>query len=35
MYKNSKGYSDPTAGTTLEHIEYEEHLRKIKKNYQS
>ena len=28
MYKNSEGYLDPTAGTALEHIEYEEYLKK-------
>ena len=28
MYKNSKGYPDPTAGTALEHIEYEERLKR-------
>ena len=28
MYKNSKGYPDPTAGIALEHIEYEEYLKK-------
>ena len=28
MYKNSEGYPDPTAGIALEHIEYEEYLKK-------
>ena len=28
MYKNSEGYPDPTAGSALEHIEYEEYLKK-------
>ena len=28
MYKNSEGYPDPTADTALEHIEYEEYLKK-------
>ena len=28
MYKNAEGYPDPTAGVALEHIEYEEYLKK-------
>ena len=30
MYKNSEGYPDPTAGAALEHIEYEERLKRKK-----
>ncbi len=28
MYKNAEGYPDPTAGAALEHIAYEEYLKK-------
>ena len=30
MYRNSKGYSDPTAGIAIAHITYEERVRKRK-----
>ena len=28
MYKNAEGYPDPTASVALEHIAYEEYLKK-------
>lgn len=33
MYKNAEGYPDPTAGVALEHIEYEEYLKKGAANH--
>ena len=32
IFKNGEGYSDPTAGAALAHIDYEERLREIKRN---
>ena len=31
IFKNGEGYADPTAGSALSHIDYEAHLRRIKR----